>query len=119
MAELSCEYDKKITRKEHPQLTYMYLHASQRIPEWMNKLHRHIAADIIGPWMVVTEMQPPRILERIVELEASGRERCRDVVMAGKLPAMMPSGQCHVTIAACFGSMWDLIFAMRACAMCE
>jgi hypothetical protein len=48
------------------------LHASRRIPEWLEKLHRHIAADIIGLLMVVTEMQPPRILERMVELEASG-----------------------------------------------
>jgi hypothetical protein len=42
--------------------------------QWRETLHmhRHIAADIIGPWFVVTEMQPSRILERMVELEASG-----------------------------------------------
>jgi hypothetical protein len=89
------------------------LHASRQIPEWLEQLHRHVAADIIGPWLVVTEMQPPRTLELMVELEASGWERCRELATAGKLPATMPRENCRITTAACLESMLDVTFTTR------
>jgi hypothetical protein len=85
---LSCEYH---SQEGYPAYISIFsyctcLHASRQLPEWQAKLHRHIAADIIGPWMVVTEMQPPRILERM-KRRVRDEKRCRDLATAGKLSA--------------------------------
>jgi hypothetical protein len=63
------------------------------------KLHRHIAADIIGSWLLL----PPCTLERMIELEASGwREG------AGMLQLQLASSAAvslgRVTTPASFGA---------------